>query len=113
LLVEQQVAVRTELDEQGRNISPVRFNGLDGARKVDRAVGRDRHPAARVYDFAGCIGPLPNQIADGRYFQRDYIEVADRVGPRRRSGSVHAAIGSDGNGVASRSVRDSLPDEIP
>src|SRR5205809_869719 len=68
LFIEQQIAVRTELDNQGRDVSPVCFDGLNGARKVNRPVGRDRHPAARVYDFTGCIRPLPDQVAAGRYF---------------------------------------------
>jgi hypothetical protein len=40
LLVEQQVAVRTELNDQGRDVSPVRFDFLDRARNVNRPVLR-------------------------------------------------------------------------
>ena len=51
LFVEQQIAVRAEFYDQGRDVSRPP-DGLEGARHIHRPVRRDRQPAAWIYDVA-------------------------------------------------------------
>ena len=112
LLVEQQAAVGTELDDQRGDVHETRLCRLDGSREHDRSVRCGRHSAARIHDFAGAVGPLPYEAAIGRDFEHEYVEVADLIRARRRARRIHASIRCDSNRISRCSVRHRLPHKV-
>ncbi len=107
LRVEQQTAVRTELDDQRGDVHETLLRRLNGPRENDRSVRCGRHSAAWIHDVAGAVGPLPHEAAIGCDFE--YVEVADLIRARRRSRRIHASIRCDSNRIPSCSIRDCLP----
>src|SRR5262245_10236254 len=76
LSVEYQVAIRTQREDQRSDIRRSLYR-LDGACNDDGPVRSGRHAAASVRDTAGGIRPLPHQVAAGRDFHREHVEVAN------------------------------------